>query len=448
MASPRACFAALVLLAGCSDQVVAIDPPPLDGLRSLLMLVERDGATTIYAISLDQPELNIPYGEEEALVMTALGYPFPLEELGLAPGRFQSLPKGDGRQAPVPERAWRIKLSGGPPTAWETIPAEVQLVLGLELPISQDLCDKFGAQFSVQNHNLNLTEDGTFAVPLSEEEVLIGLTSSTAQRLFQVTAQSAQEVQPSPFPSTYSAFKAVDGTLYTGGFFGELWARPPGGTFSRISTNPTGQALNKLTGPDSADVPFELFALSQDGNLERFDGGRWETAQPGRELSAGDVTWLSPGRVAFVSSRDRNVRIYDHADGSVEVINPGAGQVGLQSVRKIEHLGFVIGTEAGGVFVGDHNAQNWQKVGSFSAATATSIAPYGDGIMIGGSGGFIAQYSPSVGFCVTQIAPSAIAQVLPVGSSKEDLFLLQRYKPSLFSQPPESTFATWLQRVR
>lgn len=448
MASPRACFAALVLIAGCSDQVVAIDPPPLDGLRSLLMLVERDDATAIYAISLDEPELNIPFEEEEAIVMTALGYPFALEELGLAPGRFTSLKKGEGRQAPIPDRAWRLTVRDEAPAGWETIPAEVELVLGLELPISQDLCDRFGAQFSVQNHNLNLTEDGTFAVPLSEDEVLIGLTSTLTQRLFQVTAQSAQEVQPTPFPSAYSAFKAADGTIYTGGYFGELWARAPGASFSMISRNPTGQPLNKLTGPNQADVPFELFALSEGGNLERFDGSQWETAQSGPQLSVGDVSWLSPGRVAFVSSRDELMRIYDHRDGSVQVFDPGAGQVGLQSVRKIDNLGFVIGTEAGGVFVGDDNAQNWQKVGSFSAATATSIAAYEDGIMVGGSGGFIAQYSPSIGFCVTQIAPSAIAQVLPVGPSREDIFLLQRYKPSLFSQPPESTFATWLQRVR
>lgn len=434
-------------LLSCVD-AVRIDPPPVEGAASALLVVSARGDIDVFAQdaspgtgTLEFPAFAHPLGSTFRLFVIA--YDQTLDRLELQPGR---VPLGGDR--PLPKFSRAFALDGAEESSsWQqvdSLPAEVR---DIRLAgSSEDLCMRFATHFSARALPLPATSDAPgaslrFGIAIDASTVFIG---TLAGEFFLVTTAATERLTHLP-PSTphLAAFRSQDGEIWLVGSGGATaHGRDPRAGFTpgpRMTSTNAGTRM-WLTGADTP--PLELFAITDDAVLEHFDGEAWAIIDIDAENKSPKgrrgVTWIGPGEAMAVgpdllrvvhrrrvSNEDRFEVVLERAIAFPEQI---AAEVEfLSTVKLVPSLGVIAATSFGRVLLRNENG-SWSEIAGSPFlnrrfdSLIKSIAPHETGFLVGGQPGDIAQYHPVAGFCdnLQGIAQNDVNDFVPL----EDGYLL------------------------
>jgi hypothetical protein len=355
----------------------------------------------IWAAEKDGPLPLVKFRRSKPEQVYALYYDCPLEGLGLQPGWQRT--SEDAPLLPAPAQVFEATLGEG--LSWsplDTVPEDLAAVR---------LETTFGcAQFAVRPVVLE-GEPGTGARVLADAGEGRYLFASLAGKFFLVTREGAMQIDTpttTPHAGSYTDEDGVVWLLGTGGrlakYRPETGFEDAGTTASRSGSGDTG---------DLDGLGSELFAVSNEGVVDRFDGSGWEVivGDPDDCHDSPGIAVLAPGHAIAIGPRDGSAVRYRDGAISDEVII-GAPTEGLNSIAYGEEVGAVIGTSRGEYWI---HRGGWSRVpDSPTVSPARALAPFGSGFLSGTINGFVTQWHPQIGFCMAaQLASNGVHQILP-----------------------------------
>lgn len=426
----------LLALIGC-QRTEALPKPDLEGLASVLLVAIGDAGspeqvanapaidgrrvTMAYALDL-QGDLAWPalFADQE---LYALPYRCPLTALGLTEGPQALLVDPVATiaevQLPLPIRLQRRAAEGGPWVGAD-LDAPVMDDLFRRLTVAGGRCEKFSPTITARE----LPDAGSlgafpsFALPSVDGSAHF---SSFGGPVWQLDADGtlAQVAVDGLSGPLVTAARAADDywLLYGRGGL----ARGPlkggkklfGGSAS-LPTAPTSlSAMVAMVGGPEED-PVEVFLVTQDRALQRYDGRQWATLSRGRPrtwkytfdgLGGGPINVdaeylpklvrLGPGKVASAGITDRDdVVVYWDRGELIEEVIPG--------VRIVLSLGqdssgrLVVGNDRGEIYV--RESDGWRPSGLDHQEAIVALWTEGRGLLMSGVGYYI-HYNRDSGIC-------------------------------------------------
>lgn len=431
--------AALLGLTGCYE-VVPRPALEVDGARSAVLVVEHEAGREIYAVDLEEGWPR--FSARGPVDLHAALFSCPVARLGLEAG-------------PVPEEPIPLEVDPLPPPlaearldegagAWAldaARPPEVQDAL-LRLPLPEDGgCALRSARF--ESVETALPSDGhnlaAFAVTLADGRALV---ASREGFYYRVDIEGTVETLPRLIgPEPLAAHALEDGTVYVLDAQGGLHRGTVEAGFTLVHESPdafAGAEFVAMTG-DPRPGAEELFAVSPQTKLLRYDGARWTTLSTGApsRLLLPKVLWRGPGRAVAPGFGDdgRGILLVD--GDRTEVSSPPLGQVAVGVGLRAERL--LVGTFSGEVY--DYAEGRWQLQPDLDLRAYVHLFQPLDrgGVLVGGirrqrglstEFGF-GQYFDDLGACAAERLSNVAAEMTRVG---EDGWLLVTVTSLVFEQ--------------
>lgn len=420
----------------CHAKTVVAEPD-LSGAQSAVMVVVEDGTQRAYGIEITDTGTEWPgvavHGEVEIhLLLFTCG----LARLGLEAGLIELDRRGD-RVNLLPPAVRELHLSAldGAWTAASAQSPSVQDALRF-LPLAADAaCTHRRAQLRpvtsgapVDGHN-----GPAFATPLHDGTALV---ASRNGYYYRVARDGAVSRLPRLIDADPRAAHVMqDGTVYLLDAQGALHRGRVDGAFTPVHTDPElalEDGLAAMTGPTSADDPFELFVSTTQRSLRRFDGSTWvvtATAAPPRFLTAllPAIQWMGPGRAAATGFEPEGDGLALYEQGSAQVIvapsEKPPGKFNTAGLGYTATQGLLVGFEDGSLR--RYRSGNWEVVPTGGVRRyAFLIQPLPrDGLLVGGVISLVGvevgfgQWFEDLGFCTPERLSRPAATLSPIDDS-------------------------------
>jgi hypothetical protein len=293
---------ASAVLVSCTSSTLRIDLPSSDAAKAIIIALD-DGRmrVEVVAVRLDAPK-DLPwsrgFGGEAHL--TAILYDQDLDTLGLPEGTLTPADVakdiGTARALPPnPEQVLEAVVEGDRAGAWRpasTATAALGALSSFHYESRVNLCPNF----SLTTVGATLVYDDVLSmVPIDESSVLA--VTMTPSALLRITTSSVALLPSIPGFFPLSAFHASDGTIWLGGTAGKLYKGTPSDGWSALPSSPSLGAIRWMDGPHDGST-FELFTMTLEGALERFDGTTWTSifVDPfACDKEIGGVAWIRSG---------------------------------------------------------------------------------------------------------------------------------------------------------
>ncbi len=372
-------------------------------------LLQQRQALAVGAFDGEQTKRLTPPGPlPEDFDIYAAYYPESVFELGLDEG-WMGLRAG-GR--PIPKSA-EVRVSfvrQGRQSPWETTDsAQVLDELGLDLP-KPSACYRPSVKY-VDIEGTKGDEISAAVTLGANDELLLGLASG---RFFVVsTTTQAELAAPLDAPKA-GAVRSPDGRIWLVGNDRRIMVTSFDSKRMALELSETSSASGAPAGRiwlAAADVePFELFALTDTGRLERFDEARRRWAlvyeDPTREVDRGRrIAWVSPGVCALLKTDPPHV-CQTNAEGCEDLRHPSgpSPEIGPDSIATIAGLGVVtgIGTDNPAFRRFDPSSKSWEALPGLTIEYRVHVmAPFGDGFVYAAGDAFrqVRQFSNELGYC-------------------------------------------------
>jgi hypothetical protein len=401
--------------------IAAAEPGMLPGAGT------RAPPPSYYAFDRPAPGLVIEVANDRGEVpieMTVLSFAVPLAEIGLDEGKLDPSANADGvLVGPRAAHLYQSELDG----AWKPISTS-----SLSMTL-QNLRGRIGCT-SFESEVITLAQDtkggnSRVLLPIDEASVLaiasgrdgsIGayrVTVSDPPRVDPVALRDLSSTVAPSWLSIVSGYRLDDGSYLLGG---TNWTLRRGrlssdrSTFdleAPITTSTTvPQNLTWIAGPTrfEADRVDDLFALTSEGVLARFDGHRFEVLYrfaPFPEGFDGGLVWLGPGRVRAVKD-ETSVLVVDGSTIGHESVT-SAIPPRLSALANLPGIGFLGGVTSGRVFLSAGDGR-WTDLGeTMTQATVLAFTPYAGGFLFGQGIGGVGQYLSGPGrFCGSPLLAS------------------------------------------
>lgn len=422
----RAIFIATLALAcaACNEleQTKLVGPPIAAGARGMIIVALQNGVAReawAFDLSRSDPRLwSLP--SDGDLQLFAIMIDCPLGALELREGPLAIDVKGRALPSGV---VLASDFTDGVQSAWAAVDPPAGLT---DLRISgtePDPCAVFTPVFDVTNIVLEGTKHNnpSFAVPLDAHSVLVATFDGQFFRI----GDDASVVRPTELSTStphVGAFARADGELWLFGLRGGvIHGRLETGFVAAPSLNTTS-GFERVAVDGAKDGPIELFAFTNNGVLEHFDGVAWtviDQNQGNADLFKLDVLWIEPMRaIAVVGGPSRIVRV-EPSGTRIDTLPGSEGPVALA----LTPIGVVIGGDQGSILL---DAPGGPRVisGSQIHDRVTSFATYGPGFFASGARGVGALYHPRAGFC--RFDDYARADVHPTLPLADGLLLVSR----------------------
>ena len=303
MGRPLRALPLLAITFGCAELRLEIDLPTPEGMRSLVLVVEHDGEVTAHGINLEHPgALNLPHLEPfrgEAR-LHGLYYAGTLGDLEVGAGPLPLVDAGaPGRPVPPPDLVLEARVAINALSDWVPADAPPIELSRPHLPNEHPHCFPFRHRLfplgTRQRVYASIEEDGAV------------LAFSNVGEVFRITSHGVtREPSPLEIGGADAAAHGEGGELWLGATNSRgLFRGRRGQGFERVDPGPARATRFLARPPPGADVPFELFALSTYGALDRFDGQRWSpivNVNVRESPRFGALEWVAPGEVVFVPS--------------------------------------------------------------------------------------------------------------------------------------------------
>jgi hypothetical protein len=414
--------APIVLLGsiGCTRHVVVrvdlAEPIRTPGAASMLLAEEYKGALTIQAYGLDQPldpkalPFIDPFSDEVRYV--ALVYAEPLSAFYMHPGMIERPGIGDDNNAlPIPTTTIAALIAtaeGDIATAWRPLAARDPELLAMKYKSDIRVCGGFyvstiPAPGYFDYWSAALLDDHTALAVSPDDNIIARVTSATVTKL--PTIENFH---------TTSIFRAFDGEIWLGGKDGQVRHGTPDRGWKTTTASKTAQGeIRWMAGPRESS-PFELYIMSLDGTLIRFDGSTWMVLRHGVPVDPqstdriGALVWISPGVVLAFPPNHPDATTFTtnlyQTSPSGEVQKIDFRQVALvDNLAVIPGFGAVLLTDFGTTFEVSRSGATVEIGTAMSLVMPLGLAPDVDGFIVVGGGGNYAEYSRGLGrFCTTE----------------------------------------------
>lgn len=398
---------AVCVLTGCGPGDLFFLPPPPEGDRSVIFVLESNENLILTAQPIEgeaTPATRIEFDRLGQSFLWALFYDAPLSNLGLSEGRINV--REDGSPLPSPSRIRRSTFLGGELSPWEPVDDLDDQLRTLRVErASNTPCALLGPE---RIYTLDSHASAAFAARFDATTALIGTQDS---RLYLVSLDGVSSLGRAAPVDTWSGHLASDGTLYLGGKNGRTFSGriDPVVSMTEIDQGESRDTFQWMDGPLDGD---ELFAVTSSGALEHFDGTTWSqlmAPEAEKDWRRG-VAWIGPDEALAVGLASPVVR----ATGGVLAAEPIEAGEPLVAIRHAPGLGTFAGTLGGRVFVTSGDG-TWQSLPeSPIALPASAIAPFEEGIIVAGGVGFTTQWHPDYGWCEAETVTNPIVKHLVV----------------------------------
>lgn len=463
---PAALFAYTAACSSGEDEprtALRIELPVRAEHRAALVAVEAENSargreTSLHALSIaegtgiEMPFIG-PIDEADELVLTALLYDRPLEELYLEAGEVPLIQPGlAARAVPDPDTIERAQFVSGDTSAEFLRLTEIPTAVA-DLRISSPFTC---GDFEVREIPLGTTRSVRFLLTVGTG-VLV--SASNAERYF-VRPDGAIPLI-SPPVEFYEAFVAEDGAIWLGAEDGEVWRgtlAPHGCESSNVPCERLDAVVRarvgvrteilSLDGPRTAN-PDELYVLSYDGELVRLDFINDQQRliydfadEPHTVRRIGAVAWLKSNEVVAVFDNERApIRFIDD---TVRTEPFALLQDELNRVIHIPGFGSVIGSFCGRIFRNiSGQVGGWELVGGKPGTDLVlGLVEYEEGFAWAESAGLVGQWTPGAEYCPAYGPPSGFFE------SPFDLVRVDRDLVAAGSSEPEGSpnHVRWLLR--
>ena len=403
-------LAALLASCGANERVFVVPPPPVEGIRSQVVLVETEIDRMVRAFSsVDDQRLvtDIPAGQITRI--ETLAYTQSLAQLELKRGPLTPAPSGaEADNLPPTEHRFVLKADGlEDQLSWESL-AEVDSQLArFRIPERRGGC----VSFEVDTHALDSHDLGV-AVRVGERAVLV--STRTPRHLL---------VRPGEAPVELATTATVTFIRSHRDGAGRVWASDTSGHVYRLTVDDltltatrmfrTGDGSNiEALAVDAADDPSVYTVHASGAVLQHRDGVAMMRYQFGP--TGGPATMaMDPSGVVYVGHAQIAELVVIGPDAAKQFRTPS---LSVASVVVHPELGTIIGTFTGELYSFDGAAFERLNSERF-AAGAWTMAVFGSRVVYSGPiVKAVGQYSP-VEYCELEFVLSSGGHTLvPLGN--------------------------------
>lgn len=390
---PRAPLFLLALLAACSSSDPRWLPAP-SAKAVLVFELTAAGVTKAEAHEISEAA-ELWSVEQTQRQVVALAYDRPLSDLGLKSGPLQ--PSADGGLIPTSGATiFQLNVQPSGLGGWEEqrqLPQELKsLRLAELLP-----CARFDAQYYRLPATQNLYAE--VGLPIDDSHALVAINDG---RFFEASRSGARLLtELSTATPHHSGFRTSGGELWLAGRDARLVHGTVAGGFTPAPPLEIPASGVILDGAHE-DAPFELYALSADLRLARFDGSRWTTLTSSAAVddrTRPRLGWIEPGKVAVIGpATDRVLEV--QVGGRTQSVGLDVALTdSVFAIAHVDRVGSFIGTRNGRAFL--RTTDGWKEQrGAPSTVKVDVITAAGDGgMLMGGEGGEMVEWSPGYGYC-------------------------------------------------
>ncbi|MCK6549447.1 hypothetical protein L6R52_26645 [Myxococcota bacterium] len=391
--------------------------------RAVLLVVERaSGPAELHAraIAADGTIEALSLPLDAPLSVSALLYAEPLEELGLTAGPVPVL--AAGRAVPATSDVWTARADGGVAGAWQASSIDAPVIAALRI---EDVAPC--SVFEETRIELPTFAEAQFVERVTERGVLVGTEDD---ELFYVERAGATQVAAPPGRlgmslTFFGAYLDEGGEIWLGADLGGIWRGRlvPRGCDAVVDPCRELEAaevgiLTKsdkvfgVAGPSSG-VPRELFALTEEGAVERFDGAMWsrihDLSGSPRYTFRGAIAWLDASETIFASIRDGHVLRW--VSGAVQVEElPRSEDAAVTALVHAPGYGTIAGDERGALFA--HLGGTWTELPIRATAGVRDLAVRGRGFVWSDDDGAVGQHVPGGARCAPTV-PASVGDTKP-----------------------------------
>lgn len=418
---------AVVVLAACREAPITVPIEALPGARSAVFAIERGPRPDTLAVvdvvatdlsttaessaTLTLPRAVLDYETDESLRISVLGFIDPLADLGLTAGPLALTESEDARplvelgpHAQLRQRSIDAGVLGAWIDADHLAPPLGDVRVDTGWPSG---CSRLKRR-RVSTHTATAA---SFALALDEDTALIGLEDQTLLRI----EESGQWTDVTPaglgLIPTWGALMESADTLWLSGREGLLWRvridrearivdvlerHQLDAWVTTLETPPiTRRPQFRYLGGQSSATSVEIFLLSIEGVLARFDGTTiTELARfpVGRTDARAGLAYLGPGEAVAVHTVSPDLMLVTDRD-QVRLIRLNDQQLaGVSGVGLIPGFGVLASDAVGNVFR-SATGRTWERFTQIdNSFGADAFLAYHGGFFAGGPTGFLQQW--------------------------------------------------------
>lgn len=418
-ASSIAAVALAGIAAACAPAPILVQVPFQETDRAAIVAIEDGARFEVYAVSAED-RVSAPllrsiagFDGKRSIRVTALLFAEPLSTLGIASGRIVPAETGQpSRGIPPFRQAQQAVVFGDKAGEWTPVTQLDSKLLTLRIPATTR-CKSLRAQ------RFDLGGEAYLAmlVPLDTRTAVIGVYQDDSREgvYYKLDKDGARRL-PLQLPrlSPFDGIRTRDDRIWLTGIdtstfrpeerFGDLesgFMRAP-----QRAGIPSQSRLKGLAVPRRDEPPDTLYAMTLEGEIQRFSEDGWTTLgalAPGHRGVGGTLAWNGPSDLFVLSPDGKDVhhlsggRIVREATPFSEDI--ASGNDLLTTVAVIPLVGIFAGTNSG--YILERQGAGWRTIAQplIAAHGIYTFAPYRDGMVAAGAGGVFEQYYPGSGFC-------------------------------------------------
>ena len=401
----------LMLVVGCHDQL-PVPAPKTEGQRSYLLAFYSEGQPAeVWGIDVEGESVGGPtLSLNKSSSMVSIHFTCPLSAMGLPRGPIELLPEEKARiQLPDALALQALSIEDGRASTWTAIdelPSPVATALRrLPTEVTEpSMCDERASTLDIQGRGgPDLRGRSNFVLPLRSGDFLVGTALDRAYRVDRTGRMSLVDLAPDgPWLAAYEDpnqkiwLVAADGRTASGTIDGQWIVETSTVPFKAFQLEGAATDIPitsaALVGPDTNDVPFELFAAGEGRTLARFN--------------VATSTWTE---IRVDEKRDRPLGRFSWAGGP-RLLWLGERQVLASGVTDDDHeLIYVDGDEI----------TREQLPGS--AGRPLTLVPQPDGLMVGTLAGRLLQETPDGNW--VQLATNNFQYARPIVRDEEVLLV-------------------------
>ncbi|MBI4816124.1 MAG: hypothetical protein HY791_07700 [Deltaproteobacteria bacterium] len=385
------------LVTACGAEVLPFPfPPGAESARSEFLRIAGDEVSLVVAVEVGRDPAQLPFelrDANERISLEAVVYPDSLDTFAVEAGVMvprddqHPLPPGEFYEGAIVDlefSGWgrdenaelsRMKLLGGDACTHPRV-ASVR-ALG------------------------SFDAEGRFVEEVSSGLALVGYAGS----YFTVDSElGVRRIElPSGLGQVYDA-KVDDADLILFGGEGGIWnGRVKSGT---LAAELATRAPSRLELRYGTARNQEYLALTEDKQVEYFDGNRWSSplyrfVDPGAPSCGGIARILD--RAMVVGGAGSKVAELDLASGRVIEWDVGGGPTLSICAVAATELGFVFGTSVGTFYVQDQPGQPPTPLVDSPVFPIGEVVAFEDGFLFT-TGAYLGEFNPSAGFCARTLS--------------------------------------------
>jgi len=404
--SLRACLGALAcILGGCGPADLRLLPPsglPTSGALFTVVQAPQEPAFVI-GEHADAPRLlSVDLDPDGPVTLTVMHTTESLDELGLSPGRIQSVAEDrcGARSLPTQSALHTMTIVNGAASDW-MVPSGLPPILQTLRIDGPCPCSRFELDQTVRS-NRNIIayfgDDGQGELLMHpggfERLSLDGQLTTVA---------SSTSIPDDPLRTVA---RDINGGIWLG-TRRTLWRGLPEGDFVVMRTFDDNDGLLHMDGGEGPNG-FELFATTESGRLLQLMPGPERQLLPAATtivdpMQPGRISWIGPGHVVTMQVGTADlVWVRDGVEYRRVAVTVESG--GLLRMSAIPDFGVVVVTRLNRVLYFSDTGSGELKGAPDMAATRV-LSPFPGGFVYAGDSGYIQQYHSALGFCPLQPVP-------------------------------------------